>query len=121
TRVLGNADEFFGFYGAARKLLSMFGGTIEAFGRTQIKGYNGSELAPQSGSGEVVIGARVPPNRQEVVLSQFNYLKWSAESLKPMAELNRLSKAGEITWYDGFTITDLGLQPFDAAGLDEEE
>ena len=121
SKVLGNADEFYGFYGAARNLLTMFGGTTEAFGKTQIKAYKAGEVAPGSGTGEIVIGARAHPAFQRVVLSQINYLEWSAESKKPIAELNRLSKAGEITWYDGFTITDLGLQPFDAAGLHEEE
>ena len=99
----------------------MFGGTTEAFGKTQIKAYKAGEVAPGSGSGEIVIGARAHPAFQRVVLSQINYLEWSAESKKSIAELNRLSKAGEITWYDGFTITDLGRQPFNAAGLDEEE
>ena len=121
SKVLGNADEFVGFYGAARKLLTMFGGTTEAFGKTQIKSFDGGAVAPKSGTGEVSIGARVHPVLQNIALNQINALKWAAESNKPMAELNRLSKEGKITWYDGFTFTDLGPSPLDNVVPSEEE
>ena len=99
----------------------MFGGTTEAFGKTQIKSFDGGAVAPKSGTGEVSIGARAHPVLQNIALNQINALKWAAESNKPMAELNRLSKEGKITWYDGFTITDLGQSPLDNVVPSEEE
>lgn len=119
-RVLGTSDGFTGFYGAARKLLTMFGGTTEIFGKIQIKGYNGNDVAPQSGSGQIVIGERIEPLFQRNVLLQINDLQWEPKTSKPMAELNRLSKAGKISWYDGFSPTDLGQRPFDESNLEGE-
>ena len=120
-KVLGNKDDEIGFYGAARKLLSMFTGTTQVGANTLIKCYVPRDIAPGSGSGQLSVGDATERNLQQTVLSQFNYLKWSARSRRPMAELNRLSKAGEIMWYEGFTVTDLGQSPFNDIVHAEEE
>ena len=120
-KVLGNKDDEIGFYGAARKLLSMFTGTTQVGANTLIKCYVPRDVAPGSGSGQLSVGDATERNLQQTVLSQFNYLKWSARDRRPMAELNRLSKAGEIMWYEGFTVTDLGQSPFDDIVHAEEE
>ena len=121
-QILGNKDEYHGFYGAARKLLTMLGGQTESFGRSMIKAYEENEPAPQSGTiGDGDIGFTVPPVRQIIAVSQimkeFNAIEYN----QSIAALNHASKKGEIRWHHGFNSFPSAVEIEVKQGPDEEE